>query len=176
MGTAPGHTVLLVPVPEVEPFIRARWQHYDETWVSSDPSFTHAHITVLSPFVPSPTSTDLARVAEIAATVDAFDFVLDDVTTFANGLIHSPPEPAAPFAELTARVCAAFPGLLPYDGAFDAVPHLTLDQTAPGVSERSVRTSLGDLLPVRCRADRLELHRYAAGDCQVLEAWKLGLG
>jgi hypothetical protein len=169
-----GHSVLVVPVPALEGYIRGRWEHYEPTWVSRDPDFTHAHITVLAPFLPSPDTDDLARLGAIAASVPAFDFVLPRVATFPNGLIHLPPEPAAPFADLTARVFAEFPQCPPYDGRFAAVPHLTLDQTAPGVSEASVGEALAGLVPVTCRADRLELHWYAEGDCRVLEVWKLG--
>ncbi|HWI42019.1 MAG TPA: 2'-5' RNA ligase family protein [Nocardioides sp.] len=176
MASVGGHSVLVVPVPALEGCIRARWQHYDVAWVSRDPDFTHAHITALAPFLAAPTPDDLARVGSVAASVPAFDFVLDSVATFANGLIHLPPEPAAPFAELTARLWAEFPQCPPYDGLFDPVPHLTVDQTAPGVSEEGVRGELTGQLPVSCRADRLELHWYAEGDCRVLESWKLGAG
>lgn len=174
MTGAAGHSVLVVPIPALEVYIRGRWTHYEETWVSQDPRFTHAHITALAPFLVDPAPDDLVRVGAIAAAVPAFDFVLDRVATYPNGLIHLPPEPAAPFAELTSRLHAAFPQCPPYAGEFDAAPHLTLDQVGPGVTEASVRAALAGLLPITCRADRLELQWYAEGGCRVLQAWKLG--
>jgi hypothetical protein len=85
------------------------------------------------------------------------------------------PEPTEPFAALTRRLCEAFPVCRPYDGQYDDLtPHLTLDLAAGPVTVGSTRTLLGDAVPVRCRAARLELHRYAVGDCRVLHTWPLG--
>lgn len=169
------HTVLLVPVPALEPWVRERWEHYAPTWVSRDPAFTHAHVTVLAPWVAEPSAEDLAAVAKIAATVAPFGFTLSTVEAFADGLLHLVPTPAAPFAALTAALWARFPDHPPYAGAFpDPVPHLTLDQASTSVSVASVRASLGTLLPATCRAERLELHRYDEGGCRVLASWPLG--
>lgn len=168
------HTVLVVPVPALEGYIRGRWEHYDAAWVSRDPAFTHAHVTALAPFRPSPTADDLARVAAIARTTPAFDFVLDEVRAFPDGIVHAVPSPAAPFAALTAQLWEAFPDCPPYAGEFaDVVPHLTLDRLGPDVSIASVRADLAECLPVRARAQRLELHRYAERDCRVLASWSL---
>ncbi len=168
-----GHSVLLVPVPELEPFVRERWGHYDAALVSTDQEFTHAHITVLAPFLSRPTAEDLARVGEVVA-VGAFDFLLAEVAAFPDGVIHLEPDPLEPFAELTARLWEAFPGCPPYDGRYaDVVPHLTLDLTSPGVSVASTRDRLGALEPVECRADRVELHWYETGNCHVRERWAL---
>lgn len=168
-----GHSVLAIPVPALEPFVRSRWLHYDPAWVSRDPGFTHAHITVLAPFVAAPSEQDLATVGAIACRTPAFEFALEEVAAFPNGIIHTPPAPAAPFARLTAAVRAAYPHLLPYDGEFEPVPHLTLDHTTTDISSATVRQVLGTTLPAYVRAERLELHRYAEGDCRVLASWPL---
>jgi len=171
--TTPGHSVLVVPVPELEPFVRGRWVHYEPGWVSRDPAFTHAHITALAPYLSEPTATDLDRIAAIARATAAFDYVLGDVREFPNGCIHLPPEPAAPFVALTHALWEAFPQCPPYAGEYDVAPHLTLDQCSETVSVGSTRALLGDLLPARCRADRLELHWYEEGNCHVRADWKL---
>lgn len=166
------HTVLVVPVPALEPFVRGRWEHYDPALVSTDPAFTHAHVTALAPFVPAPTESDLARVARIAATTPAFEFTLAEVRAFPDGVVHAPAEPSAPFTRLTGRLWEEFPDHPPYEGRYDAVlPHLTLDRLSAEVSLGSVGAALGDLLPVRCPAQRLELHRYGAGECRVEAVW-----
>jgi hypothetical protein len=168
------HTVLVVPVPALEAYIRGRWEHYDAAWVSPDPAFTHAHVTALAPFRPAPADVDLARVAAIAGATPAFEFVLDEVTAFPDGIVHAVPSPAAPFATLTARLWEEFPDCPPYAGEFaDVVPHLTLDRLGPDVSIESVTADLAGTLPARARADRLELHRYAERDCRVLASWSL---
>lgn len=169
-----GHGVLVVPVPELEPFVRSRWQHYEPGWVSRDPGFTHAHVTALAPYLPAPTDDDLDLVAKVAATTDPFDFLLADVEVFPGGTIYLRPDPVAPFAELSERLWAAFPQCPPYAGEYDVAPHLTLDHLAGDVTLAATRSLLGDAVPARCRADRLELHWYEPGNCHVRRTWRLG--
>ena len=168
------HTVLVVPVPELEAFVVERTHHYDASFVSADPAFVHAHVTALGPFLDEPSDADLALVEQVAGRTPAFDFALDRLGEFADGIIHLLPEPETPFRALTLRLIAAFPQCPPYGGAFpEPVPHLTLDQRADGIDRASVRAALGDAVPARCRADRLALYRYANHDCRVLAEWKL---
>ena len=67
-----GHSVLQVPVPELEPFVLDRTRHYDTDYVSTDPGFVHAHVTALAPFLDAPllNSRVLARVAVPAGAAD----------------------------------------------------------------------------------------------------------
>lgn len=174
MTGSPGHTVLQVPVPPLESFVRARHEHYDREWVSADPSFTHAHVTALGPWLQDPGHAALSEIEEITAQVPPFDFVLARVATFPNGIIHLVPEPDRSFRELTDRLVEAFPACPPYAGQFEPVPHLTLDARSATVYEESTRALLGGLLPVHCRAERLDLAWYAAGDCRLLHHWPLG--
>lgn len=173
----PGHTVLQVPVPALERFVRSRYRHYDPAYLSADPDFTHAHVTALAPFLAPEAFDDEARavVAGIAASVAPFEFVLDRIATFPDGTIHLRPEPDTPFRALTSALVAAFPGHPPYGGRYDDVaPHLTLDRRSRDVGEESTRVALGADLPARCRAERLDLAWYRAHDCRVLESWPLG--
>lgn len=168
------HTVLVIPVPALEDHVRGRWEHYEPGWVSRDPAFAHAHITALAPFLAEPSSADLEGVAGIARRTPAFTYTLAEVAAFPDGIIHLEPAPAGPFADLTAALWERFPQCPPYAGEFaDVVPHLTLDQSSTEVSVESVRATLTHLLPLRTVADRLELHRYAEGDCRVLASWPL---
>lgn len=172
-----GHAVLQVPVPQLEPFVLARTRHYDLDYVSADPTFTHAHVTALGPFLDlaDQTAHALAQVGEIASGTASFDFSLDLVDTFPNGIVHLLPEPSAPFSRLTARLAHAFPQCPPYAGRFGAVlPHLTLDALGPDVTEASTRALVGPWLPARCRAERLDLAWYEPGRCRVLHSWRLG--
>ncbi|GAB2990767.1 2'-5' RNA ligase family protein [Nocardioides montaniterrae] len=169
-----GHSVLVVAVPPLEDFVRARWEHHDPRWVSHDPAFTHAHVTVLAPLPEVPTEADLALLAAVASSARAFDFELTTIESTPGGLIHAQPKPREPFDELTSRVREAFPHLQPYAGAFDPVPHVTLDHCSTGVTVADVERALGEVLPAYVVASRLELHRYAEGDCRVLHTWPLG--
>ncbi|WP_244932207.1 2'-5' RNA ligase family protein [Nocardioides sp. W7] len=171
----PGHAVLQLPVPALEPFVRGRHEFYDPGFVSADPAFVHAHITALGPFLPEPTPADRHRVARVVASTPPFDFVLGQVATFPNGIIHLVPDPLRPFQELTMRLFEAFPACPPYAGRYDEVlPHLTLDLRSEAVSEDSTRAALQHLLPVRCRAERLDLAWWEDGGCRVLDSWPLG--
>lgn len=170
------HSALQVPVPELEEFVRERTAHHDSTFVSSDPAFVHAHVTALGPFLPDPDDEASDKVAQMVAETPPFDFVLDRIATFPNGVIHLVPDPEGPFRSLTARLVEAFPQCPPYGGQFDDVrPHLTLDATADGVDESTIRTALGDLLPAACRAERLDLAWWEAGRCRLMRSWPLGL-
>ncbi|EWT00995.1 hypothetical protein N865_12310 [Intrasporangium oryzae NRRL B-24470] len=181
MATHPGHTVLQVPVPQLETFVRARTAHYDADYVSADPDYVHAHVTALGPFLPPEAIGGPERdsILEILRETEPFEFVLARVATFPNGIIHLVPEPEEPFRRLTARLARAFPQCPPYAGQFpDVRPHLTLDavsdSVSDSVSEASTRRLLGELVPARCRAERLDLAWYEQGGCRVLASWPLG--
>ena len=172
-----GHCVLLVPVPALEPFVRARTEHYDRDYVSADPRFVHAHVTALGPFLPPAglTPEALGQVAEIACATAPFDFTLEQVGVFPNGIIHLLPEPTTPFEALTERLWRAFPQCPPYAGEFGAVvPHLTLDAVSDEVTAESTLRLAAPHVPARCRADRLDLAWYSRGDCRILHSWRLG--
>lgn len=170
-----GHTVLAVPVPQLDTFVRERTAHYDADYLAADPTFGQAHVTVLGPWVRSPSLADLAAVAAIASATRAFDYRLARLGAFPNGIIHLLPEPDGPFRVLTRVVWDRFPGHAPYAGQFpDATPHVTLDAVGPGVDEHAVRMLLGATIPVDCRAEVLQLQWWQAGHCHVQHSWPLG--
>jgi 2'-5' RNA ligase len=171
------HSVLLVPIPELDPFVRSRTEHYDTDWLSADPMFVHAHVTALGPFLPRDAldASAVASIGRIASQTRPFEFKLSIIGTFPNGIIHLVPEPEGPFRTLTARLWEAFPDYPPYAGEFgDVRPHLTLDARSEDVSEASTRALLGDLVPATCHAERLDLAWYEAGNCRLVRSWPLG--
>lgn len=180
--TTAGHSVLVIPIPPMESFVLARHEHYDRDYVSADPTFAHAHVTVLGPWLthadladPDRVTSAYAAVREIASATMRFDVTFDRVTTFPSGIIHLVPEPREPFAELTAALWRAFPDYPPYAGEHGSVlPHLTLDALGPDVTEQVVTGWVADHLPVRTRAERVHLSWYEAGRCQTLATFPLG--
>jgi hypothetical protein len=175
--TREGHTVLQVPVPQLEDFVRWRHAHYDPGFVSADPRFVHAHVTVLGPFLPTLDESARTRLEDVLAATTPFDFVLERLATFPDGIIHLAPEPGRAFQDLTMRLFAAFPECPPYAGAYDEVlPHLTLDLRSAAVTEASTGAALGASVPARCRADQVDLAWWAEGDCRLLQSWRLGDG
>lgn len=173
-----GHTVLAVPVPALDEVVRERTAFYDPSFVSSDPNFVHAHVTVLAPWIAEPSPFDLDQVGAIAARVRPHPVIFRRVVGFPDdGLIHVAPEPADLFRALTAQLTAAFPGHPPYGGAFgDVSPHLTLDHPAGGVTVAEVRHRLAPHLPTTVTPDRLDLQWWANDDCRLLRSWRLGPG
>lgn len=168
------HTVLSVPVLPLDDVVRERTAYYDASFVSVDPAFVHAHITLLAPWIPAPGADDLALVARVAGRTRSFAFQLGDIGEFPDGIIHLRPEPAGPFRELASLLADAFPQCPPYEGRYGApAPHLTLDRRSSSVTPESVRRLLAGRLPVAAFADRIDLQRWANYDCRLLQSWRL---
>ena len=175
-----GHSVLQLPVPALEGWVRARTAHYDAGFVSTDPRFGHAHITALGPFAPAPSATDLRTVADIARATAPVHVRLERLGQFPNGIIHLVPDPADALRDLTARLVAAFPAWPPYGGEFgaDVQPHLTVDAASDAaphpVDLASTAALLGDVVPVEVVLDRLQLAWWETDRCHVMAEWPLG--
>jgi 2'-5' RNA ligase len=170
------HTVLLVPVPALEPWVRSRHLLEGPEWLSPDPGHVHAHVTVLGPFLAEPEIGDdvHATLAEVAAATEPFGFALEEVRTFPSGLIHLHPDPPEPFAALTNALVERFPDHPPYAGEYPAVPHLSLAAHGPGRDAAVVARELSGVLPVRAWADEVALVRYAEHDTRTLCTYPLG--
>lgn len=174
----PGHSVLQLPVPALEAWVGERTRLYDETFVSTDPSFGHAHITALAPFVPSPTPEQLETIADIVSRTAPITLRLDGIGQFPNGIIHLQPVPDGPLRALTDALVEAFPELVPYEGRFGdrAEPHLTLDAASQTVSVESTRQLLGEVVPVTCTLAELQLAWWESDNCHVMQRWSLSAG
>ena len=170
-----GQTVLAVPVPALEEVVRERTAFYDASFLSADPGFVHAHITLLAPWVERPATADIAEVARITEAAGPFDVKLAQVGEFPGGVLYLRPEPDGPLRELTSRLAAAFPGYPPYGGQYDEViPHLTLDRRSATVTAATVYASVARLLPLTVTVDRIDLQWWANHDCRRLVSWPLG--
>jgi hypothetical protein len=121
----PRRTALIIPVPEAEPAVGAIRAGHDPSAALGVP----AHVTILFPFLPAD-EIDEGALRDLFARFAAFDFALDRVERFADGLVWLHPDPSARFAGLTAAVWQRWPECPPYEGAFDEViPHLTISET-----------------------------------------------
>ena len=170
-----GHSVLVVPVAALDEVVRERTTFYDASFLSADPNFAHAHITLLGPWTDRPSAQDLGCVARIAAAVGLFSVKLAEVNEFPDGVIYLRPEPDSQLRELTSRLVAAFPQYPPYGGQYpDVVPHLTLDRRSAMVTPASVSASVSHLLPLTISVDRIDLQWWANHACRRLSTWPLG--
>lgn len=177
MSPWPGTSSLVVPVPTLEEWVRRRHHHYDPAYVSPDPTFAHAHITLLSPFVAPAGLTDdvRRRVAGVLSRHQPFEVRLSRVDVFPGGIIHLVPEDDRPLRTLTADLVASFPAYPPYAGRFaDVRPHLTLDLAADGVDVARTRRSLGHALPAHASIGEARLSWYEQHRCRTLAAWPIG--
>jgi 2'-5' RNA ligase len=142
-------SALIVAVPEAAVVVDG-WR--ERTSRAKPSQGVPVHVTILFPFV-SPASIDdrlIAQLGRLFAGFEPFPFVLGRTDRF-PGVLFLAPDPAERFAELTERVCAAFPRYPPYEGAFDTiVPHLT---SAEGDSDtlRRAEADIARMLPISAR-------------------------
>jgi len=142
-------TALIVAIPEAEAAVGALRLTGDSSAALGVP----AHVTILFPFA-DPAEVDEPAIADVIASFPVFDFELDRVERFENGIVWLHPEPSAPFAALTGAVWRRFPAYPPYEGAHDVViPHLTVSETPVDVDVP---------LPIRASAREVTLLEEAA--------------
>jgi hypothetical protein len=140
----PRRTALIVEVPEAEPQVGDLRLQHDWSAARGVP----AHITILFPFADG-AEVDEPALADLFSRFAAFDFVLDRVERFEEGVVWLHPNPARQFADLTAAVFQRWPHLPPYEGAHDEpIPHLTVSDTPIDVSFQ---------LPIASRAHEVTL-------------------
>ena len=116
---------MIVVVPEAEAAVGELRRRYDSSAALGVP----AHITVLFPFLDTDELDDEV-IAEFFADFAPFDFVLDRVERWEEGIVWLHPEPSEPFVDLTLAVWRRWPHRPPYGGAHDTViPHLSVSET-----------------------------------------------
>ena len=169
--------MLVVAVPPLEDLVRRRTRHYDAAYLSSDPTFAHAHVTLLGPFVDA---ADLAPAvgAEVARVLRGhapFTARFEEVAQFPDGMIDLLLHDEEPFGRLTADLAAAFPVYSPYGGRLaDPRPHVTLDRAGPDVDVAGVRRWVAELVPVLVDVREARLSWYEEDRCRTLASWPLG--
>jgi hypothetical protein len=142
-------TALIVAIPEAEPAVGALRLAHDSSAALGVP----AHVTILFPFADG-ADVDEEAISEVVASFPAFDFELDRVERFANGLVWLHPEPSALFSALIEAVWRRFPDHPPYEGAHATViPHVT-------VSEEPIDVDIA--LPIKAKAHTVTLIEQAA--------------
>jgi 2'-5' RNA ligase superfamily len=159
----PRRTALIVEVPEAEPQVGALRLEHDSSAARGVP----AHITILFPFV-DPDVVDDRALEQLFARFRPFEFALDRVERFDDGVTWLHPEPSLPFVDLTSAVAQRWPDHPPYEGAFDEpIPHLTVSETPIDVHVQ---------LPIASRAHAVTLieEQEATGRWTKRRAYALG--
>lgn len=150
-------TAVLALVPEAEPVVGQHRRRLDPTTSAGVP----AHVTVLYPFVPphAVTAGTVAALREAVAPAASFSCTFARTGWFGEDLLWLAPSASAAFDGLTARVCRAFPGQVPYGGEHEPHPHLTVGYRshASVATLRAAEAAVRARLPVVARVDRLHL-------------------
>jgi 2'-5' RNA ligase len=155
-------SLLIIPPYDVQAFAAPLRERFAPLSFAQGP----AHLTLFYPFVPA---TDVAPTIEhlssLCAGIPSFDVTLDRYGRFPGSVYLQPKDPSA-IQSLHRRLLEAFPGHLPYQGAFgeDLIPHLTLAYH-PGDSDALV---LPPPASFTFTVDRLHLY---AGDPELRAAW-----
>ncbi|HET9507180.1 MAG TPA: 2'-5' RNA ligase family protein [Gaiellaceae bacterium] len=141
-------TALLIPVPEAAPHVDGYRSRFTPAHVVGLPP----HVTLLYPFVDGAelTAGVLRDVERVVAAVDRFEVTFRSVARLEGPppTLYLVPEPAAPFAELTRALVAAFPAYPPYGGRYEEiVPHLTV-ATADAETLAAVAPAVSASLPL----------------------------
>lgn len=118
-----GQTGVVVPAPEAQPLLAAVADRFPEAVRSGVP----AHLSLLYPFVPADSLDDHA----ISTLTDVFDATAPLPVKFTVGLrsggfVALRPEPAEAVGALASAVRSYWPDVVPYEGRYDAEPHLTV--------------------------------------------------
>lgn len=143
-----------VTVPEAEPVV-GEWRLQ---YTLDAPAGIPAHVTVLSPFVPSEQVGEVEeRIAELVATAPAFDLAFAKTARFPE-VLYLDPEPAEPFVALTQALAARWPEYPPYEGAFETVvPHLTVAESEDAALLDRIASAVEPHLPVTTRVHEASL-------------------
>jgi 2'-5' RNA ligase superfamily len=151
-------SAVVILVPEAERAVGGHRDRLDRAAALGVP----AHVTVLAPFV-APSAITAATIEVLAGavgTTGAFDCEFPATAWFGEQVLWLAPRPGEPFRALTHAVSAAFPGYLPYGGAYgDVVPHLTVGDRPPG-GVRDLGAAEADVLrwlPLQARISRVWL-------------------
>lgn len=151
-------SAVIVPVAEIETVVGEWRARLDRTAGWGVP----AHITVLAPFLPPRRigPAQLRTLAEAVRSVPRFDVVFARTSWFDEDVLWLAPEPDDGFRALTAAVWAAFPGCVPYGGAFtELVPHLTVAAHADPARMREVARMASARLPVPAAVHAAHLYQ-----------------
>ena len=163
-------TAVLALVPAAEPVVGVHRRRLDPTTAAGVP----AHVTVLYPFVTpaSVTTATVAALREAVAPVVPFACTFAETGWFGEDLLWLAPSASVSFADLTTRVCRAFPEQVPYGGEHEPHPHLTIGYRRHASLEalRAAEVEVRARLPVVGRVDRLQLMAgsRAAGSWRVV--------
>jgi 2'-5' RNA ligase superfamily len=148
-------SALLVPLPEVEPFVATWREELDPASRRGIP----AHVTALFPFVLPGllNSHTITTLATLVSNIEQFDVTFFS-SWFDDRVFYLAPTPDDGFRDITEQLVSAFPQCRPYEGKYDdPTPHLTVGDGAPKSDLRRAEDALRPSLPLLATAKELWL-------------------
>jgi len=170
------HSLLLIPVPEVEFVVRPRLARLSPERLPPEPGETTAHITLLGPFAELGSIGHglVSELEDFFADVVPFPFALTSIRELPGAVTYLVPEPTTPFRRLTLELTKRFPEFPPYRGEFDAVvPHLSVP-VSDDASVYMLRFELEPRLPITAHAREAALYWSEPHACRTLETFTFG--
>ena len=167
------HSLLLIPVPELEFVVRPRLERRSPERLPLDEDEVIAYITLLGPFADLDAIDDglISELQSFFSDVLPFGFELTGISTFPGGATYLSPEPATPFRQLTHELTRLFPE---YAGGFtDVVPHLIVPMPA-GEDVEQLRFEVGPRLPISAHAREAALYWWEPHHRRILETFTFG--
>jgi uncharacterized protein (DUF952 family)/2'-5' RNA ligase len=165
---AAGDTLLLVALPDLDAVVAP--------WALPVSDGIDAHVTVLTPFLPEARVDEpvLAELRRIFAAHRGFELNFARTSRFPN-VLYLVPEPDQPLRALTAAVHERWPECPPYGGEYpDPKPHLTVVFGKDEAEYETVRRDLEPRLPIRTRAEAVDLLGYDGARWNLRERFPLG--
>lgn len=170
------HSLVMIPVPELDDVVRALLGRLSPELVPADPDESVAHVPLLGRFLGLDGLTDgiLDELEAYFCDVTPFAFRLTGLHRFPGGADYLSPEPARPFRQLTTGLVRRFPEHTPSGGSLDeVVPHLSVP-FSHDQEEGALRTLLADRLPITAHAREACVYWSAAGDSRTLATFEFG--
>ena len=170
-------SAIIVKVPAAEWLVDDLRQRFDGTAALGVP----AHITVLSPFMPTELITPdiLHQLQDALAEMRAFDFSLETIGRF-PATAYLAPTRAEPFVALTTAVVARFPDYPPYRGLHkQVIPHLTVahgDVANAAAAEIELGHRLRSHGSIHARCETVALLENTSGQWKTLREFSLPPG
>ncbi len=166
-----GHTVIQVPVIELEPVVRAG-MFARECAPEVLPGTVCSHVTLLGPFVDE-RDVDGCLLSELRGffrEVAPFSAELGELRRFPAGITYVSLVQEQPFRDLTRQLALRYPTWPPYGGMFDdVVPHLALPLADTDLARRA-----SSMLPVTVEVTAAELVCWSDVRVETLSRFPFG--
>ncbi|WP_340672107.1 2'-5' RNA ligase family protein (plasmid) [Saccharopolyspora sp. ID03-671] len=118
-----GQTGIVIPVSEGQPLLDAVAERFPDAVRTGVP----AHLSLLYPFVPAAELDEhvVSTLTSIFAQHEPLSVKFAGIVR-SDGFVALRPEPADRVEALASAVRSRWPDVVPYDGRYDAEPHLTV--------------------------------------------------